>query len=81
MTLKLHIKPRMYVHVYQCNPGSTVYAMFWNTPKGVVSLTRFWCSFVIDNINLHHSGYLQTGTLVNSEDPDEMKHCAHLNNV
>ena len=50
--------------------------MFWNIPEGVVSLTRVWCSFVIDSINLHHSRYLQTGTLENSKDPDEMKHYA-----
>ena len=50
--------------------------MFWIIPEGVVSVTRPWCSFVIDSINPHHSRYLQTGPLVNSEDPDEMKHFA-----
>ena len=52
--------------------------MFWIIPEGVVSLTMFWCSYVIDSINPHHSRYLQTGTLVNSEDPDEVKHYAPL---
>ena len=28
------------------------------------------------SINLFHSGNLQTGTLANSEDPDEMQHNA-----
>ena len=41
-------------------------------PKGVISLTRFWCSLLL----YRYSGYLQTGILVNSEDPDEMKHYA-----
>ena len=68
----------VYAHMYLSNPGLTVYAMFWNIPEGVVSLTRFWCSFVIDRINPHLSRYLQTGTLVNSEDPDETKHYAHF---
>ena len=68
----------MYVHAYQCNAGSTVYALLWIISEGVVSLTRFWCSFVIDSINLNHSGYLQAGTLVNSENPNEMKHYAHF---
>ena len=59
--------------VYQSNPRSTVYAMLWTITEGVVFLTRFWCDFVIDSINPDHYRYVQTGTLVNSEDPDEMK--------
>ena len=34
--------------------------------------------FGVQSINPHHSGYLQTGSLLNSEDADEMKHYAHF---
>ena len=54
--------------VYQSNPRSTVYTMFWNITEGVVSLTRFWCSFVIESVNPHHSRYLQESNQVSSED-------------
>ena len=46
--------------------------------KELSPLLGFRCSFVIDSINPHHSRFLQTDTLVNSEDPDEVKHYAPL---
>ena len=42
--------------------------------KGLSPLLGFGVALLL----YRYSGYLQTGILVNSEDPDEMKHYAHF---